>query len=291
MRRIDLNLFRIFDGIYQEGNLTRAAEVLHITQPAVSNALARLREIYDDPLFVRSGKGMTPTPRAENIAGDVRTALGLLNDSVDASESFDPQTTTRRFRILAGDLAAAMVIPRLSPIFAEFGRTLELDVLPLDRTTLVNDLAAGRADCALDAIPISDQQINVQKILEEDFVCAVRRDHPYPTKRLTLGQYLQMSHAHASSRRRGVGQIDLALRRMGKQRRIVVRTHHHLGLPHIVASSDLAASIPHSLATSFGLKTWRLPFATPASELYALWHRSVDYDSANLWLRNALTIT
>ena len=110
---IDLNLFRVFHAIHEEGSLTRAGEVLHITQPAVSNALARLRGTYSDPLFVRNASGMTPTPLTDTIAGDVRKALRLLTESVDTADVFDVANSDRRFRILAGDLNVALLMPKV----------------------------------------------------------------------------------------------------------------------------------------------------------------------------------
>ena len=117
-RRIDLNLFRVFDAIYQEGSLTRAGEVLHLTQPAVSNALSRLRAAYDDPLFVRTAAGMVPTPVAETIVADIRGALQLLDDTLQPGEAFDPRRARRRFRLSAGDQTAALLAPRLLRLIA-----------------------------------------------------------------------------------------------------------------------------------------------------------------------------
>lgn len=287
-RRVDLNLFRIFDAIYQEGSLTRAGEVLHLTQPAVSNALSRLRALYQDPLFVRTAAGMVPTPTAETIASGIRAALQLLSGSLDSATSFDPKTTSRRFRISAGDMTAAMLIPRLVQHTRALNLPLEIEVTQLRRESVVHELASGQIDFALDAIPIADPQVITMKVLEDEYVCAVRRVHPVVGKRLSLAQYLALEHVHASSRRQGVGQIDLALKRLGRQRRIVLRTPYHLGLPHIVAVSDLAASIPRTLARIHHLHTLKLPFETPPAETFAAWHKSAHADSANVWFREIL---
>lgn len=287
-KRVDLNLFRIFDAVYQEGSLTRAGEVLRLTQPAVSNALSRLRALYNDPLFVRTAAGMVPTPTAETIASNIRSALQLLGGSLDSASAFDPRTTQRRFRISAGDMTAAMLIPRLVQHTRALNLPLEIEVSQLRRETVVHELASGQIDFALDAIPIADPQVITMKVLEDEYVCAVRPGHGGVGKRLTLNQYLALDHVHASSRRQGVGQIDLALKRLGKQRRIVLRTPYHLGLPHIVAVSDLAASIPRALARIHHLQTLRLPFATPAAETFAVWHKSAHADGANVWFRDVL---
>lgn len=287
-KRIDLNLFRIFDAVYQEGSLTRAGEVLHLTQPAVSNALARLRAVYKDPLFVRTAAGMVPTPTAETIASNIRSALQLLNGSLDSARAFNPHQAQRRFRLSAGDLFAATLIPRLVHHTKALGLALEIEVSQLRRETVVHELASGQIDFALDAVPIADPQVITMKVIADEYVCAVRPDHPLVSKRLSLAQYLALDHVHASSRRQGVGQIDLALKRLGKQRRIVMRTPYHLGLPHIVAVSDLAASIPRSLALAHKLRACKLPFATPPAEVHAAWHKSAHMDGANVWFREVL---
>lgn len=287
-KRVDLNLFRIFDAVYQEGSLTRAGEVLHLTQPAVSNALARLRALYQDPLFVRTSAGMVPTPTAETIAANVRAALQMLSGSLDSAAAFDPRTASRRFRISSGDLTAAMLIPRLVQYTRSRDLPVEIEVSPLRRESVVHELASGQVDFALDAIPLADPQVITMKVLEDEFVCAVREGHPSAGRPLTLAHYLSLDHVHASSRRQGVGQIDLALKRLGRQRRIVLRTPYQLSLPHIVAVSDFAASIPRSLAAIHRLCALALPFETPPAETFAAWHKSANADGANVWFREVL---
>lgn len=287
-RRIDLNLFRVFDAVYQEGSLTRAGEVLHLTQPAVSNALARLRSAYQDPLFVRTAAGMVPTPMAETVAGNIRAALQLLGGSLDSAATFDPFNTQRRFRLSAGDMTAAMLIPRLLRSLESVGLALEIEVSQLQRDSVIHELASGQIDFAFDALPIADPQVVTMKVFEDEYVCAVRPGHPAAGRRLTLNQYLGLSHVHASSRRRGIGQIDLALKRLGKQRRIVLRTPYHLGLLPIVAATDLAASLPRTLAREHQLLGLKLPFATPPAETFAAWHKSAHADGASVWFRSLL---
>jgi len=286
--RIDLNLYRIFDAIYTEGSLTRAGEVLHLTQPAVSNALARLRRAYDDPLFVRTASGMVPTPAAESIVAGIRSALQTLDESLNARLAFDPRQARRRFRLSAGDQTAAMLVPRLLRQIALVAPAIELEVLPLRREAVVSELASGQLDFAFDAVALTDPQLLSMKVLEEEMVCAVREGHPAATQMLALADYLELSHVHASSRRQGPGLIDLALKRLGKQRRVVLRLPYHLGLPHVVAGTDLAASVPRSLAVAHALHALPLPFAMPPVEIHAFWHKSASYDGGSLWFRELL---
>lgn len=286
--RVDLNLYRVFDAIYTQGSLTRAGEVLHLTQPAVSNALARLRSAYEDPLFVRTAGGMVPTPAAESIIAGIRSALQLLDDSLNARLAFDPRKAKRRFRLSAGDQPAAMLAPRLLRLIAAYDFSVELEILPLRRESVVHELASGQLDFAFDAVPLSDPQLLSMKVLEDEMVCAVRPGHSGVGRRLTLEKYLSLLHVHASSRRQGPGLIDLALRRLGRQRRIVLRLPYHLALPYIVAASDLAASIPRSLALAHALRAVPLPFATPAAEIHAFWHKNTSRDGGSLWFREQL---
>ena len=168
--RVDLNLYRIFDVIYTEGSLTRAGEVLHLTQPAVSNALSRLRLAYDDPLFVRTAGGMVPTPAAESIVAGIRSALQLLDESLNARLAFDPRAAKRRFRLSAGDQTAAMLVPRLLRSIAAYESEIELEILPLRRESVLHELASGQLDFAFDALPLSDPQLLSMKVLEEEMV-------------------------------------------------------------------------------------------------------------------------
>ncbi|MDH4382851.1 MAG: LysR family transcriptional regulator [Gammaproteobacteria bacterium] len=286
--RVDLNLYRIFDAIYTEGSLTRAGEVLHLTQPAVSNALSRLRLAYDDLLFVRTAGGMVPTPAAESIVAGIRSALQLLDESLNARLAFDPRAAKRRFRLSAGDQTAAMLVPRLLRSIAAYESEIELEILPLRRESVLHELASGQLDFAFDALPLSDPQLLSMKVLEEEMVCAVRAGHWATRQPFGLDDYLALAHVHASSRRQGPGLIDLALRRLGRQRRVVLRLPYHLGLPHVVAATDLAASIPKSLALAHGLQVLPLPFDTPPVDIHAFWHKSANLDGGSLWVRELL---
>lgn len=285
-QRLDLNLYRVFEAIYQEGSLTRAGEVLHMTQPAVSNALTRLRAAYGDPLFVRRGRGVSPTPRSESIAGDVAQALRLLSGGLTPRAAFEPTRAERRFRIGAGDLSSALILPALLEALA--GTAIRLEVRAYERRKIVHALAGGEIDLALDALPLPDPQLLSAKLTDDEFVCALRPGHAALVGRFTLARYLALSHVHASGRPRGLGQVDMALKRLGEQRRVAVRTSHHLGLPFLVRQTDLAASIPQRLADAHQLSFRPLPFEMPPMEVHAIWHRRTETDKANRWLRELL---
>lgn len=283
---IDLNLYRVFDAIFTEQSLTRAGEILHVTQPAVSNALARLRREFDDPLFVRSGAGMLPTPRALAMAPDIRRALKMLDGARATSGHFDAGRSTRRFRLRLSDLLEAILLPPLLERLQASAPGITLETFQGSRRDLPRDLAAGEADLAMDAVLHADPQLEHALLCRDRYVCMVRPGHPSAATALDMEAYLALDHVMPSSRRRGLGHVDLALRRLGLQRRIRLRSQHYLLTPHVVGSTDLALSAPASLARLHGLRTLELPLEVPPLEIRMFWHRRAEGDPALAWLRS-----
>lgn len=285
LQHMDLNLFVVFEAIYNQGNLTRAAQQLHMTQPAVSNALGRLREHFDDPLFIRCPKGMQPTPVAHNIIDSVRQALQLLACSVQMGSAFNPQQDKRTFCISMHDLLEATLLPQLNQLLTRFAPNIRLSSANIPRTELTKELASGSLDLAIDPPLLSDSELHHQPLASSPYVCLVRPDHPKVSDHLTLTQYLGLRHIHISSRRNGLGYVDNILNQLGKKRKIQLRMRHYLAAPEVVASSDLAVTVPLFFARGTSLKVLPLPFQVPHQEWHLYWHRSAEQDSANTWLR------
>jgi DNA-binding transcriptional LysR family regulator len=286
--KIDLNLFVVFDAIHSERNLTRAARVLFITQPAVSNALKRLRLVFDDPLFVRTPHGVSPTPLAENISGGVKEALKLLNISLTESETFDPVSSEKSFSISVHDYDEIILIPKLMAHLAEVAPLVSVEFFSVPRKDLENELASGSLDFALDIPLFSTPQLCRQQRNSDPYVCMVRPDHPTVGENLSLEQYLELDHIHVSSRRRGVGHIERALDRIGRQRNIQLRIKNYLTGPLVVASTNLAITIPSNVASLYDMKTVELPFVVETLDQFLYWHKSADQDRANVWMRSIL---
>ena len=284
-KAMDLNLYRVFEVIFSEASLTRAGEILHITQPAVSNALARLSQEFGDPLFVRSGRRMQPTPLAESIAPEIRRALKLLESTRVALGNFDPGASARCFRLRLSDLLEAILVPPLLRRMQEIAPAVSLETFQGSRQDLPRDLATGEADLAIDAVLHTDPQLQHALLCSDHYVCMVRPDHPIVGKTLGLADYLALQHVMPSSRRRGPGHVDLALRRLGQQRKILLRSQHYLLTPQVVRSTDLALSAPASLAAMHGLHCLKLPFEVAPLEIRMYWHKRVESDPALSWLR------
>lgn len=285
---VDLNLFVVFDAIYTERNLTRAARVLFVTQPAVSNALKRLRLVFNDPLFVRTKHGVTPTPVADNISGSIKDALHLLNISLTEGETFAPGSSDKTFKFSVHDYDEAILIPRLMEQLAVLAPGVSIECYSVARGDLESELSSGSLDFALDVPLFSAPQLCREQLGMERYVCMVRPDHPELGSNLTLKQYLELEHIHVSGRRMGVGHVDMALEMLGLRRTIKLRMKNYMAGPQVVAATDLALTLPSNLASMYEMKTFEMPFKVETLNQYLYWHRSADQDQANIWMRNIL---
>jgi len=289
LSKVDLNLFIVFDAIYSEANLTRAGQIVGITQPAVSNALARLRETFNDPLFVRTAQGMVPTPMAQNIIGPVRNALQLLRVSVQESRIFNPQQANKTYRVSMTDLTEAVLLPPLFQRLRRLAPQVCIESMLSRRREMTKELAAGRLDFAVDAPLNTDPQVRHVKLLDDRYVCALRRGHPLAKEKISLEDYLSLSHIHISSRRSGLGYVDLSLGKMGIQRRVVLRSQHYLMASTVLQQTDMAMTVPERFAKRHDLHYVDLPVNdVPNVESHLYWHESTDQDPANRWMREQL---
>ena len=290
LNKVDLNLFVVFDAIYTEANLTRAGQIIGITQPAVSNALARLRESFNDPLFVRTAQGMVPTPMAQNIINPVRSALALLRVSVQESRTFNPLQANKTFRISMTDLTEAVVLPPLFQRLRKQAPSVVVESLLSHRRETTSDLAAGRLDFAIDAPLNTDPQVRHVKLMEDRYVCAMRPAHPLAGQpSISLDEYLGLTHIHISTRRNGLGQVDLALGKMGLQRKITLRSQHYLMASNVLQHTDMVMTVPERFARRHALHFVALPLnELPSVETHLYWHESTEQDPANRWMRELL---
>ena len=285
----DLNLFSVFEVIYSERNLTKAAKVLGITQPAVSNALSRLRVMFDDKLFVRSAKEMLPTTVAQNIIGDARNALNLMRNTISESESFNPKTAKNTYKISIGDTSEYRLLPELIKQLNSSAPDIDVESYLTPRDDTPRELAGGNIDFAIDPPIHADPSLRHQKIYEDNYVLIVRNNHPIVKRRkISLEEYLNLSHIHISKRREGLGHVDATLSRLGHSRRIGLRAQHYLVAPYIIEKSDLAITSIKSFARGRNLKTFKLPFDINPLVLHLYWHETRDLDPANQWMRKLI---
>ncbi|WP_430460794.1 LysR family transcriptional regulator [Thalassolituus sp. LLYu03] len=294
LSRVDLNLFVVFDAIYREGNLTRAAETLNLSQPAVSHALGRLRERFDDPLFERAGKGVAPTPLAKAIVGRVRAALQDLESTLTEGLAFDPAQARRVFTLAARDVMESTALPPLMARLQQQAPGIQLRSVRIPRRDMESALSSGQIDFAADVLlPVSDQ-IEHQSLGEEQLVVLMRPDHPQAGQRWDLDAYLGARHVLVSSRADGPGVEDFALTRLGKVRDIALRCQNYYAATQVVRETGLLLTLPasyadHLLREFSGFTTRPLPLALPPLELHLYWHKKASRDPAVMWLKDQLT--
>ena len=292
LKETDLNLFIAFDVIYTEKNLTKAGQVLGITQPAVSNALSRLRELFGDDLFIRTSKGMIPTPVANQIIKDVRSALSLIQNTISETEKFDPSIAEMTFKISIGDSSEYRLLPLLIKELAEIAPKIKVETYLTPRKDAPRELASGTIDFSIDPPVHTDPHLRHEKIYEEDYVMVVRKDHPILNlKEITIDDYLKLSHIHISNRKTGLGHVDMALYRLGLSRDISLRAQHFLVAPYIVEQSDLAITTTKGFAVDRDLAWRELPFEIEPLILHLYWHEAKDSDTSTKWMKDLMLKT
>jgi DNA-binding transcriptional LysR family regulator len=293
LSRIDLNLLVVFDTVYGEGGITAASRKLNLSQPAVSHALGRLRELFGEPLFERQGRGIAPTPLARAIAGPVREALAAVQKTLDETGRFDPASARRHFRIGMREALEPTLLPALTRAVCSAGPGLTLSSSRHDRPRLEQDLAAGEFDVALDVLLPSADRVPHERIRVDRLVVVARKGHPAlrGTRRrgLELAAYLALEHVQVSSRRRGPSPEDLALRALGRSRNVRLRCQSHAAACRIAASTDLVATLPQTYAQHVlegeSNAVTELPLAGLTLETYMYWPENSAADTANRWLR------
>lgn len=285
LEKIDLNLFVVLDAVYRERNVTRVAQRLHLTQPAVSNALGRLRQTFDDPLFVRTPEGMQPTPLADSIIADVRKALGLLRDSVVDNAHFDPSASTKRYRLGMNELAQMLVLPQLQARVSREAPLAGLQCYYVDRATALEELKSGGLDLVLEVPQAGARELSHRPLGELPYVVAMRPGHPLAAGPLSMDDYLGARHLLVSGRRRGRGHPDVALQALGLQRDISVRVQGYTVGAAITAADDLLWTVPAAMALHTQLHRCALPFECQPLRFNLYWPREAEQDPASRWIR------
>lgn len=290
--RLDLNLFVVLNAIYTEGNITRAARSLNLTQPALSHALGRLRAVFDDPLFVRQGSAMMPTPLTRSLIAPVQQALKTLTTSVQQTASFDPAATRRTFSIGVRDVLESKLLPPLVARLKAVAPAVDVASVRADRRELESELAAGALDMAVDVLLNLSDRVRRTRLLRDTLVVVARDGHPEVGDQPDMECYLRQSHVLVSSRRKGMGLEDVELARLGRHRHIALRCQQYYAACRVVAESDLLLTMPEQYAYSANAtlpnRVFPVPFAVPPLDVYLYWHETAELDPANRWLRETL---
>lgn len=296
LHALDLNLLLVFDAVLRTRSVSAAAAETGLTQASTSNALARLRAYFNDPLFVRLQGGMQPTPLAQELAGPVQAALEQLGQVLRGHRHFDAAQAGRRFRIDMTEIAQRVFLPRLMHALAQAAPGIALATVDMPPERARQALAVGEIDLAIGYFADFGDPFYAQRLFEEHYVALARAGHPRIGDTLTLQAYLEAAHisyrpAAASHELLDVW-LDKAFARHGARRRVGLQVAHSMGLSVIVAQTDLVATVPSRLAQTFageaGLRVLPLPLDVPRIDIRQHWHQRYHHDPGNRWLRQQL---
>ena len=289
---VDLNLFVVFDAIYTEGGVTQAARRLNLTQPAVSHALAKLRATCGDPLFVRNGRTISPTPAARRMIATVRQSIYGLKATLDSAADFDPGTAKLKFTIGMRDLLELSLLPQLMNSICTHAPHIDIAVVRASRRELEAELAGGAIDAAIDVLLPVSSEVRQTRIAAQSMAVVARKQHPRIGGKLSLKSYLAEQHIMVTSRRRGQSLEDLELARAGHHRNIRLRCQHYFAAARVVCTTDLLCTttrpVAKTLSALLPIQALPFPLATPDFDAFLYWHANVDADPANRWLRSLL---
>ena len=295
LSKVDLNLFVVFDTIYAEGGITRASRRLNLSQPAISHALGRMRLMFDDPLFIRHGHAMTPTPLARRMIEPIRQALQGLEVTLNKVDRFDPAAATKRFVVGMRDALESAVLAALMRNVAKEAPYIDINVVRTERRDIERELSAGTLDLALDVMLPLPEDVRRQHLGVEWLTIVARRRHPRIRGQPTLDTYLAQEHIAVSSRRRGLSAEDFELGRHNLRRRVRLRCQNYFAACQVVRDTDLILTMPQGhariLNAHFGNQLMPFPLKVPAFDSYLYWHANAEADPANAWLRQQIART
>lgn len=295
---IDLNLLKVFSALASQRSVTKAADAVGLSQPAVSHALRRLRDLLDDDLFVRTADGMQPTERCRDLAPAIAASLKMLEDALTVKEVHDPANLQATYRLGMNDLFSTLLVPGLSAMAARqapkvslrFLHTLEINKSLSDA---YSDLDAGTIDMTIIQDFDTPSRFDRALLGASDFVCAARASHPNFGPNVSLKQYTQFGHIMFTTLDAEFGRIDEALAKRGIRRRIQLRVPHYSAALNATAQTDLIYTMPRILAPhaqqAFGLQMSELPFEAPLRKIFQVWHKARTKEFGHQWLRSVVS--
>lgn len=288
---MDMRLLTIFDEIYKTKSVTRAGQNLDLPQTSVSLALGRLRHQFNDPLFVRTSKGMEPTPHAKELVQPLRQALQILQAATRQQVVFDPARSERQFRISMTDFSHLEFLPLLINRVNELAPSVQIEILRITPDT-ASLLESGDSDLAVGFMPELDAGFFQQNLFQQNFACVVRKTHPRIGTRMTENLYKRESHVVITAAGTGQDLVEKTLTRKGIQRKIALSLPTLPGLGNLLANTDLVATVPVRVAQTLvriaQVKLLAPPIAFPSFMIKQHWHERYQHDPANRWLRSQI---
>lgn len=292
LRDIDLNLLLVFNQLLIDRRVSAAAKNLGISQPAFSNALKRLRNTLQDELFVRTYRGMEPTPYAEQLAEPVSAAIGLLHGGLSRPASFDPLTSERVFTLATSDIGEFYCVPQLVEAFARRAPGCRLRTVQNNTDMLAEGLQSGTIDLAVGLLPHLQAGYYQRRLFQHRYVCLCRKGHPLVGESMSIEQFCSYDHVRVESANTGHGELDAHMARAGIHRSIRVEVPHFVTAAYLLQRTDLLTTVPKRFADAclkpFELVDLALPEELPPIDINLFWHTRYHRDPANRWFRELI---
>jgi DNA-binding transcriptional LysR family regulator len=294
MKSPDLNLLPIAFALYDELSVSRAARLLGMSQPAVSMALRRMREAFDDPLFIRIPSGITPTPRAHAIVQLARPLVQRLQQDLLKGEKFDAMTSTRTFTLALSDVGEMAFLPRVMESLRRQAPHCAIRSVAVPTGQLAHELEKGEIDLAIGYFPaLALKNFRQRRVSTQRFACLMRADHPLRSERLSVADFLAAEHIVIRAEGRSQEVAERFLERRKIRRNVALFTPHFLSVPFLVAQSNLIATVPRAVAVYFASMMPQLAVALPPFDITGFdlklhWHRRFDNEPRSRWLRDQL---
>ena len=292
LHELDLNLLVVFNQLLVERRVSKVADNLGVSQPAVSNSLAKLRKLLGDELFLRTPKGMEPTPYADQLAESVSYALAMIHSGVNQRSSFEPSSAQRSFTIGMTDVGEIYFLPALIERLRRDAPGVTLSTVRNTTVNVRDELEAGKVDIALGLLPHLKAGFFQRRLFMQSYVCLMRRGHRLDKRRLSLAEFSAAEHLVVVSAGTGHGKVDELLQRSGINRTVRLNVPHYVSVGHILQGSDLIATVPERLADRlldpFGLVKLAHPAKLPQIAINVFWHAKYHRSPANRWLRGVL---
>ncbi len=292
LRDIDLNLLVVFNQLRVERRVSKVAEKLGLSQPAVSNSLARLRKLLGDELFLRTPSGMQPTPFADELAEPVAYALGMIHGALNQRSSFDAATSRRSFTIGMTDIGEIYFLPSLMVELARVAPGVSVSTVRNTAVNLKDEMEAGHVDLALGLLPQLKGGFFQRRLFRQRYVCMFRKGHRLDKRKISLAEFSAADHVVVVSAGTGHGKVDELLERNGVQRRVRLTVPHFVAVGHILRATDMVATVPEAfaqqVATAFDLVSVAHPAGLPDIAINMFWHAKFHKDPANQWLRGLI---
>lgn len=289
---LDLNLLVVFNQLLIERSVSRAARTLGISQPAISNSLAKLRRILGDELFLKTAQGMEPTPYADQLAESVSYALGMIHSSLNQRTRFAPAESKRTFTIGMTDIGEIYFLPALIQRLRKEAPAVAVSTIRNTSINLRDDLQSGKVDLAIGLLPQLKAGFFQRRLFTQSYVCLMRRGHRLHGPRLSLADYQSAEHLMVISAGTGHGKVDELLQRSGVERNCRVTVPHYVCVGHLLQDSDMIATVPERLADKllepFQLAKMPVPAKLPDVAINVFWHAKYHRAPANQWLRTLL---